>query len=521
MKAYRSFSTRQTPQSEPIPGKQMAQNNAGGFSFVVDNWKRLERFLVLGSEGGTYYVNEVSLTRDNATAAMACLNEDGRRVVDLVVAVSTAGRAPKNDPALFVLAMAASLGDVDTRRAALQALPQVARTGTHLFHFVAFAEQFRGWGRGLKRAVAEWYRRPIEQLAYQLVKYRQRDGWSHRDLLRLSHPTPPTPAHQAAYRWVTQGELQEPVPRLVEGFERAKVATRPDPRLIMEYGLTWEMVPPDWLNFPAVWEALLERMSLTAMLRNLGKMGAVGLLAPFSAAAGKVAATLRNGEALRQARVHPLAVLMALKVYAAGHGMRGKLAWEPVPQVTDALNEAFYLSFGAVEPTGKRLLLAVDVSGSMGMGYVAGTFLTAREAAAVMALVTANVESGYHIMGFDHEFSPLGITPRQRLDDVVARMSNLDFGATDCALPMLWALQRRVPVDAFVVYTDSETWYGQMHPVQALREYREKTGVAAKLVVVGMTATEFTIADPDDGGMLDVVGFDTAVPQVMSDFIKN
>jgi len=224
---------------------------------------------------------------------------------------------------------------------------------------------------------------------------------------------------------------------------------------------------------------------------------------------------------LRQARVHPLAVLMALKVYAAGHGMRGKLAWEPVPQVTDALNEAFYLSFGAVEPTGKRLLLAVDVSGSMGMGYVAGTFLTAREAAAVMALVTANVESGYHIMGFDHEFSPLGITPRQRLDDVVARMSNLDFGATDCALPMLWALQRRVPVDAFVVYTDSETWYGQMHPVQALREYREKTGVAAKLVVVGMTATEFTIADPDDGGMLDVVGFDTAVPQVMSDFIKN
>ena len=98
------------------------------------------------------------------------------------------------------------------------------------------------------------------------------------------------------------------------------------------------------------------------------------------------------------------------------------------------------------------------------------------------------------------------------------QISGLPFGGTDCALPMLWALKHRVPVDVFVVLTDSETWAGKIHPVQALRQYREQTGIPAKLIVVGMVSNGFSIADPDDAGMLDVVGFDTAAPQVMSQF---
>src|SRR5262245_34948535 len=51
-----SFSTRHTPQSEPIPGSNQVPNNAGGHAFAVDNWTRLDRFLVLGTENGSYYV---------------------------------------------------------------------------------------------------------------------------------------------------------------------------------------------------------------------------------------------------------------------------------------------------------------------------------------------------------------------------------------------------------------------------------------------------------------------------------
>jgi 60 kDa SS-A/Ro ribonucleoprotein len=115
---------------------------------------------------------------------------------------------------------------------------------------------------------------------------------------------------------------------------------------------------------------------------------------------------------------------------------------------------------------------------------------------------------------------PVSISPRQRLDDVVRRTDGMPFGGTDCALPMLYAQKERIPVDVFVVLTDSETWYGKVHPIQALREYRERMGIPAKLVVVGMVSNGFTIADPNDAGTLDVVGFDTATPQLMADFAR-
>lgn len=85
---------------------------------------------------------------------------------------------------------------------------------------------------------------------------------------------------------------------------------------------------------------------------------------------------------------------------------------------------------------------------------------------------------------------------------------------------MLAATQNNLAVDTFVIYTDNETWAGGVHPFQALRQYRDTSGHDAKLIVVGMTATGFTIADPSDAGMLDVVGFDPSTPAVMSEFAK-
>src|SRR5262245_56457212 len=180
----RIFSRRRTPQSEPVAGTVV--NSARGYAFPVDDWIRFDRFLVLGSEGGSYYAGERELTRDNAASVIRCIAADGVRMVARIVEVSGRGRAPKNDPALFALALAAALGDEATKRAAFAALPKVARTGTHLFQFAEAVQAMRGWGRGLRRAIAGWYlTRPVDELAYQAVKYPQRNGWSHRDLLRL------------------------------------------------------------------------------------------------------------------------------------------------------------------------------------------------------------------------------------------------------------------------------------------------------------------------------------------------
>lgn len=540
-------------QSLPIPGSSQVPNSAGGYAWAVDDWNRLRRFLILGSEGGSYYASEATLIRENARAVQECLGRDGPRTVAEIVAVSTEGRAPKTDPAIYALAMAAGLGDEATRRAALDALPAVCRTGTHLFRFATFVEEFRGWGRGLRRAVGAWYAsRPAEQLAYQAVKYRQREGMSHRDLLRLAHPGRAVSSgnptlevsgeHSALFEWIVRGTRGDGLPRLVEGFVAAQDAGSPAAAaaLVREYGLPREALRSDHLSSPEVWEALLEDMPMTALVRNLATMTRVGVLAPCSAGSRRVVEQLADAERIGRARVHPVSVLAALRTYESGRGARGGGTWNPVREVVDALDGAFYAAFGNVEPSGSRTLLALDVSGSMTAGRVAGIpGLTPRDASAAMALVTASVESRYEIVGFyagaggwrscgksrhwgwgEQGLTPLSISPGQRLDDAVKVVSNLPFGGTDCALPMLYATAKEREVDTFVIYTDSETWAGDVHPAQALRDYRRASGIDARLVVVGMVSNGFSIADPGDSGVLDVVGFDTATPQLIADFAR-
>ncbi len=521
-------SVRETPQSEPIPGKNQQQNNAGGFSYVVDCWNRLHRFLILGSEGGTYYVGERKLTQANCTVLNQCAAQDGPRTVNMIVAISESGRAPKNDPAIFALAILSNSDDREVRRLAFEAVPHVCRTSTHLFQFVAACKELRGWGRGMRKAVAGWYNdKPLEKLAYQVTKYRNRAGYTHRDLLRLSHPTPTGEDRQKLYHWIVKGTVEGEMPadlRLLQGFQEINdpgMDARRAVKLIQDYKLTLEHVPNTLLGSLEVWDALLPNLPPTAMIRNLGKMTNVGLLKPLSAATKTVCDTLTNAERLKGARVHPLSVLLASDVYESGHGLKGSLTWQPVQQITAALEAAFYAAFDAVEPTGKRHLLALDVSGSMDCSYLAGTHLTARKASACMAMVTNRVESQTHMVGFSHQLVPVNISKRTALNDVIRTLDRIPMGGTDCALPMIYAMQNKLDVDAFVVYTDSETWAGRIHPTQALLQYRRATGINAKLIVVGMTATEFTIADPTDSGMLDVVGFDSSCPAVMSDFVRN
>ena len=553
--ALTGLQATETSQGLPIPGRDMVENNAGGFVFKLDEWKHLERFLILGTEGSTFYVSEKKLTADNANKVLLLLKKDGVKVVEKTVEILKSGRAPKPDVAIFVLALAASKGDDATRKAALAAVPSALKTGTHLLKFVDSVNGLRGWGRGLKKAIQLWFKgRKNETLALQLVKYKQREGWSMKDVLRLAKPVPETEVQGKLFGWTAKNEKAEWAKAPVAPGDKALdfvwateqaaqlklVAEQADTAeakailaeanqasvkklvdLIVAYRLPREALPTEALNKVEVWEALLQEMPMTAMIRNLGTMSKIGLLKPLSDAERLVFQRLTDAERLRGSKVHPIQVLSALRTYSSGRGVRSAATWNVSNKVVEALDEAFELSFGAVEPAGTRHLLGLDVSGSMSGGEIAGVpGLSPSAATAALAVVAARTEPWTAIMGFADSFRNLGITARDRVDVATRKVSGLTFGATDASLPMTWALQNKIQVDTFVVMTDSETWAGRIQPVQALKKYRQATGIGAKLIVVGMTSTGFTIADPEDSGMLDVVGFDGATPALMAKFAK-
>lgn len=518
---HKVINTRVTPQSEKIPGSKQVKNSAGGFAFQLTPMDRLRRFLILGTEGGSYYASEKKLTKENAQVAFDLIQTNGIEVVKLVTEISCAGRAPRNDPALYVLAMACGASDPAVRRAALGALPLVARTGTHLFHFAEYVQGFRGWGRGLRTAIRSWYEgQPHERLAYGLAKYQSRDGWSNRDLLRLSHPK-----HSLLFKWAAGKATEEEVgllPHVLRGFEAIKKATtaKEAASLIREYRLPRECVPTQFLTEKEVWAALFLDMPYMALVRNLGNMAKCGLLVPLGDVTREAARRLTIPEYIKQSKIHPIQILSASITYGQGHGMRGKGTWTVANEIVSALDEAFETSFQNVEPSGKRHVLGLDISGSMSMGEIAGIpGLTPRQAACAMTLITARKEPYCATMAFTSVPKVFTIAKTMDLRSLVKATEQMEMGATDCSLPMVWAEASKIQADAFVIYTDNETWHGTLHPVQALRKYRDTTGINAKLVVVGVTATECSIADPNDPGCMDVVGFDSSAPALIADFV--
>jgi 60 kDa SS-A/Ro ribonucleoprotein len=522
-------------QRAPMAGARTPQveNSAGGHTWAADIWSRLDRFLVLGSDGGTYYARPQAKALEELAAVEAALAADGVQAVARICAISAGGRAPRNDAAILALAVALKRGDAATRKAAAAAVPRICRTGTHLFQLATAVDQLGGWGRTTRRAFAGWYAADPTRLALQGVKYAQRDGWSHRDLLRKTHARPPSSEHDALYGWMCRGFPDGLPKRTPDGALALPWAAAKAQRvgragevvaLIESHGLPREAVPTRWLAKPSVWRALLlsgRGMPMTAMLRNLATMTRVGVFDADEAALDAVTSGLADAERLRRARVHPLSILVALNTYRSGKGRRGSSTWTPHARILDALDQAFDLSFQAVEPTGKRHLLAIDVSGSMGWSEIAGmTGVTPRVGAAAMAMAALRTERRSQVLAFSHRLVPVDLSARMRLDRVMDTMARVPMGGTDCALPMLHAIERKLAVDVFVVYTDSETWHGEVHPAEALRRYRQAMGIDAKLIVVGMVSNGFTIADPDDPGMLDVVGFDTAAPALMAEFAR-
>ena len=524
---------RTTPITEQATDEQV-KNNDGGYVFTVADMDRALRFLILGSES-SFYQPGSKLALENATTIQKLAQSDhAKELVDLITDVSVNARAPRQSPGLFALAVVISQATDDKVKSyAYSKLSDIARTASTLFEFVGYLSQFQKLGgMGFQKAIGRWYNeKDVEKLAYQMVKYRQRGGYNHARLLRLSKRVKSNKRPELAplLNWTLgkeQNGLTSELPKLVKGFELAKTAFggHQTASLIQEYGLSWEMIPTEQLNHPKVWEALLDgNVPLGALIRQLPRLTNMGLITPLGGLTGRIEERLRSRDEIKSARIHPLQALVAMRTYASGRGM--SQTWTPVQRIVDALEDAFYISFDYVQPTNKHWLLSLDLSSSMTWHNIAGMPITPREASAAMAMITARTEPEHFITGFSGSFSNsslrgLDISPNMRLNDVIRLIQQHPAGGTNLSLPMITATHFKLPVDVFVIYTDNEVNKGSIHPFQALQQYRDTMGIDAKLIVVGMTATKFTIANPDDPGMLDVAGFDTAAPGIMSEFAR-
>ena len=164
------------PQSEPLHGKQV-ENRAGGYVEPVSGLTRLERFLILGTQGGTYYVGERELTLETVKHATQQLRLQPEESMRLAGDVSDSGRGLRNDPAILLLALAcADKTNAKVREHGFAQFHRIIRTGGHL---LLWFRAMRTLGANVssgasRRTVGAWMTRAGDNLAYQFAKYPSR-----------------------------------------------------------------------------------------------------------------------------------------------------------------------------------------------------------------------------------------------------------------------------------------------------------------------------------------------------------
>ena len=284
--------------------------------------------------------------------------------------------------------------------------------------------------------------------------------------------------------------------------------------IIREFGLSQMHLPTEMLKSPEIWKALLDNRSfgLQAIIRNLPKLTNLQMIS------ADILDRLCDTKQLHNQKINPLKVLDALCTYQRGAG-KGKQTWRPDPRVIAALDKCFYESFHhGVEPTNKRFLIGLDVSGSMGM-QMNDMSMSCAQAAAALVMMIVRSEQDTRTMAFSNGLIELDIKKTDTLPIVLQKTGGMPFSSTRIDVPIKEAIRRRIAVDVFVIVTDNDCGHGE-DPHKVLAEYQRVMNIQAKLLVIGMVSNDFTIAEPGNPDMMDMVGFHPGSPEILQMFAK-
>ncbi|XP_071541187.1 RNA-binding protein RO60-like isoform X2 [Panulirus ornatus] len=376
----------------------------------------------------------------SCTSVIPKLVEEGKAevVMDTLRAYS---QLPYVDKEALVLCLAVASKQSDQKKLVMDAHSAVRElcTSTHLFFlFIQISKMISkqtghsGWGRGLRRAVNEWYLSwEPRRLALEVTRHSSAYGWTHRDIIRLAHlklremPL----GTQVVLHYVFMG-LEKTVQEYVgkdntselleliqvldkdghpEDGEKSwnvdQVINKVNKLHELYGGLTLDDVPSQSLKSAEVWSHMLDKLEGESAVASVNRMAKANLLNPSSdtnhALSSKLVDRLTHSDHTSGC-ITPTQVLMALHAYehptsyfaryvgdaigkpfekkftkgGASKSPRapGKIPSKKTtkinPQVVDALHSLISASAKNIEKTSRKLGICVDVRGSMGTSHV-------------------------------------------------------------------------------------------------------------------------------------------------------
>ena len=349
--------------------------------------------------------------------------------------------------------------------------------------FIEVAKTLRGFGRSLKRALADWiasntnpyyaqkYRRQIADAirlsrfkgedpiyAYVLDAYPKVKGASAEKLARAYAEYPELAAHRDFVAAVESGDL-------------ASAA-----RILDERNLDVNSLTAYYGKFDkALWAVVAKRSPVMRFVKYLAKFLREGVLTPELLKA-KV-----NVESLKKAKVFPFRLCTAYLAVVRGRGFSAEDKWV-LDEIADVMND-YAQSFDWSAFAGRRWMIAPDVSGSMSSPIGESSVLTYATVSAMFVGFFLKGIGDVKVLPWDTKVRPYTVPRADSVMTHIDAITGMVYGGTRMEAAVDDMLANGIETDCAVFLTDTEE-YGRGW-LAAWREYHKRQPQAVAFVLRG------------------------------------
>lgn len=493
------------------PYAQADGTNPEGFpSFERSLEEAYLQVLLTNTLGGTYYANQRELFDEAVLLHLEIAEKDPAFMARAILYARSEGLM-RFQPIVGLAVLAKT--DHDLFRAIFS---DVIRTPGDLADFVEVVRGGvlpGGMGRMIKTAVNHWLNSMSE---YHAIKYnRGGQGYSLRDILRVSHPKPVNFKQDAIFKWLVDSkawladeDARERTPQ-IDAFERLKRVEGNQEvarALITEGRLPYEVVTGVFRPDRETWVSLMQQMPYFALLRHLNTLQRADVLSE-EANATYVAERLSNADALRKAKVLPFRVYTAYQQFTPARPTERR--------VQEALIDALEASMANMPNLGERVVVAPDVSGSMS-GRISGRSVTRYiDIAGIFTAALLKSTPDAIILPFENDVVDVKLSARDSAITTAEKLARVGGGGTAVSAPISRLLAKRIPVDTFIGITDNVEWardsYGNQGFLPTWYAYKEQVAPEAKAFLLTIAPYRHAVAPESAPDVFYTYGWNDSV----------
>jgi len=470
-------------------------NEAGGKAYALMPKPALAQYAATGCLNGTFYAGA-----DEQLDTVLALAQAVEPEFLAKVAIHARERGNMKDMPALLLAVLA-VRDVQLLK---RVFARVCDNGKMVRTFVQILRSGvtgrKSLGTAPKKLVRAW----MEQLPDdRLLAATVGNDPSFADLVKMVHPKPQDAARRAFYAWLIGREHDAAaLPAPIKAFEAWK-----EDRSLPVPDVPFQLLTSAPLD-AAAWCAIARQSPWQATRTNLNTFARHGVFT-VAGMAELVAARLRDGMAIRKARVFPYQVMVAYQ----------QAAQEVPEQVRAALQDAMDVAIANVSPFGVGVVVCPDVSGSMqspvtGHRNSATTSVRCVDVAALVAATVVRCNPQAEVLPFSDRINKIRLNPRDSVMTNASLLAALPSGGTDCSLPVAELNQRKATAGLVILVSDNQSWIdGKHHGGTALlREWQifRVRNPGAKLVCLDLQPNR-SVQAPDREDILNIGGFSDEV----------